>query len=89
MPEEAPVVATEVPANGSSSEALLNGSGGGLSEAAGAQAVASDYWTPQMESTTQVDEYPPLSPIPDHDGTECLKWDESLWSHGEHFKVWP
>jgi len=29
---------------------------------------------------------PPMSTIPDHDGTECLKWDDSLWSHAEHFK---
>lgn len=28
-----------------------------------------------------------ISPIPDHDGTECLKWDPSLWSHADHFKV--
>lgn len=28
-----------------------------------------------------------ISPVPDHDGTECLKWDPSLWSHADHFKV--
>lgn len=27
-----------------------------------------------------------ISQIPDHDGTECLKWDDSLWSHAEHFR---
>lgn len=29
---------------------------------------------------------PPMSTVPDHDGTECLKWDDTLWSHAEHFK---
>jgi len=33
------------------------------------------------------EQYGAISPIPDHDGTECLKWDDSLWSHKEHFKV--
>lgn len=28
-----------------------------------------------------------ISAVPSHDGTECLKWDESLWSHKDHFKV--
>ena len=28
-----------------------------------------------------------ISPVPSHDGTECLKWDDSLWSHKDHFKV--
>jgi 1,4-alpha-glucan branching enzyme len=29
---------------------------------------------------------PSMSEIPEHDGTDCLKWDDSLWSHAEHFK---
>ncbi len=33
------------------------------------------------------DSYGAISPLPAHDGTECLKWDESLWSHAEHFRV--
>ena len=33
------------------------------------------------------EQYGLISPIPDHDGTECLKWDPSLWSHADHFKV--
>ena len=33
-----------------------------------------------------IEQYGLLSPIPDHDGTDCLKWDPSLWSHAEHFK---
>ena len=29
----------------------------------------------------------PVKPLPDSsDGTECLKWDDSLWSHADHFK---
>jgi 1,4-alpha-glucan branching enzyme len=24
--------------------------------------------------------------MPNHDGTECLRWDDTLWSHAEHFK---
>lgn len=24
--------------------------------------------------------------VPDHDGTDCLKWDPSLWSHADHFR---
>lgn len=48
-----------------------------------------DYWSPQGqdqhgELQEQLGE---LSPIPNHDGTECLKWDDTLWSHAEHFKV--
>lgn len=27
-----------------------------------------------------------ISPVPDHDGTPCLKFDDSLWSHADHFK---
>ena len=48
-----------------------------------------DYWTPQGEDQHgELDEkLGSLSPIPDHDGTECLKWDDSLWSHAEHFRV--
>lgn len=34
-----------------------------------------------------MERYGQISPVPDHDGTECLKWDESLWSHKDHFKV--
>ena len=50
-----------------------------------------DYWTPQGEDQHgELDEkLGALSPIPTHDGTECLKWDDSLWSHADHFKVGP
>jgi len=47
-----------------------------------------DYWTPQGEDVGEfVERLGALSPIPDHDGTECLKWDDTLWSHADHFKV--
>jgi hypothetical protein len=39
------------------------------------------------EGQAFVEQYGLLSPIPDHDGTECLKWDPTLWSHADHFKV--
>lgn len=49
-----------------------------------------DYWSPVRDPLPPgepVDVYGPISPVPEHDGTECLKWDSSLWSHGDHFKV--
>jgi len=29
---------------------------------------------------------PPMSNIPEHDGTECFKWDDTLWSQADHFR---
>ena len=26
------------------------------------------------------------SPIPNHDGTDCFRWDKTLWSQQAHFK---
>jgi hypothetical protein len=49
-----------------------------------------DFWSPAVtvpEGHEFIEEYGRVSPIPDHDGTECLKWDPSLWSHADHFKV--
>ena len=48
-----------------------------------------DFWAPSLAPLDRdsVDIYGPISPIPEHDGTDCLKWDSSLWSHGDHFKV--
>ena len=43
--------------------------------------------TAAPEGQAWVEKYGLPSPIPDHDGTECLKWDPSLWSHADHFKV--
>lgn len=49
-----------------------------------------DFWTPLRpppSSGEYKDQYGKLSAIPQHDGTDCLKTDDSLWSHAEHFKV--
>ncbi len=46
------------------------------------------FWALQGEDLGEFVETPgKLSPVPEHDGTDCLKWDESLWSHADHFKV--
>ncbi|KAK9835549.1 hypothetical protein WJX74_002755 [Apatococcus lobatus] len=48
-----------------------------------------DYWSPfQITPNDKVYMDPPVkvAPPPEHDGTECLKWDDSLWTHAEHFK---
>ena len=48
-----------------------------------------DYWSPVSDPIRagNVDDYGAIQPVPQHDGTECLKWDDSLWSHADHFKV--
>lgn len=50
-----------------------------------------DYWTPAFEVPVEdvefEDEYGAISPIPNHDGTECFKWDNTLWAAADHFKV--
>ncbi len=49
-----------------------------------------DYWSPCIEvpdNMEYVDEYGPISPIPNHDGTMSFKYDNTLWSAAEHFKV--
>ena len=49
-----------------------------------------DFWTPLRPPPSKgeyKDQYGKLSPVPQHDGTECLKTDDTLWSHAEHFKV--
>lgn len=49
-----------------------------------------DFWSPSIDvpnGFVYEDEYGKVSPIPGHDGTECLKWDETLWSHADHFRV--
>jgi 1,4-alpha-glucan branching enzyme len=52
-------------------------------------ATPEDYWSPALElpaGASFVEQHGLVSPVPDHDGTECLKWDDSLWSHADHFK---
>lgn len=49
-----------------------------------------DYWTPGIEVPEGhefVEHYGEISPVPQHDGTECFKWDNMLWSAEGHFKV--
>ena len=49
-----------------------------------------EYWTPLKPAPARgeyKDQYGKLSPVPQHDGTDCLKTDDTLWSHAEHFKV--
>ena len=48
------------------------------------------YWSPEVAPVEGglVEVLGPLSPIPNHDGTECFKWDNMM--HGPataHFKV--
>ena len=62
-------------------------------QAAGAVAQAvetpEDAWSPLQDPAPGgklVEEYGLVSPVPDHDGTACLQWDSSLWSHADHFR---
>lgn len=72
-------------------EVVVEGNGNGVVEAEAPQTYE-DFWTPQVAPAPGgefVEEYGPIRPLPEHDGTDCLKWDNTLWSHGEHFKVGP
>lgn len=50
-----------------------------------------DYWSPAfqvpVEDVEFEDDYGAISPIPNHDGTECFKWDNTMWAAADHFKV--
>lgn len=49
-----------------------------------------DFWSPLSTVAFEdgwKEDYGAISTIPEHDGTECLKWDDTLWTHAEHFKV--
>ncbi|KAL4441059.1 hypothetical protein ABPG77_010490 [Micractinium sp. CCAP 211/92] len=51
--------------------------------------IPEDFWSPTVtvpEGHAFIEPYGQPTPIPEHDGTECLKWDPSLWSHADHFK---
>ncbi|MEW5313430.1 MAG: hypothetical protein WDW38_004999 [Sanguina aurantia] len=48
-----------------------------------------DYWSPSVQPSRAgalVEQYGAISNIPDHDGTDCFKWDDSLQSASAHFK---
>lgn len=52
--------------------------------------IPEDFWTPEVAAVPgglNEDPLPPMSPIPEHDGTACLQWDDTLWSHADHFRV--
>ncbi|GAB4823167.1 hypothetical protein N2152v2_010213, partial [Parachlorella kessleri] len=62
---------------------------GGPTAAALESDTPEDAWSPAVhvpEGQAFEEVYGLISPIPDHDGTECLKWDPTLWSHADHFK---
>uniref|UniRef100_A0A1D2AGY8 1,4-alpha-glucan branching enzyme n=1 Tax=Auxenochlorella protothecoides TaxID=3075 RepID=A0A1D2AGY8_AUXPR len=69
-----------------------NGSNGGATAAKTSNPEPQDpedFWSPvkHVPDGVAFQEVPgQISPVPDHDGTECLKWDPSLWSHADHFK---
>lgn len=47
-----------------------------------------DYWSPQTPASDNFqDDYGGIPPVPNHDGTICLKWDNSLGAHADHFRV--
>jgi hypothetical protein len=51
-----------------------------------------DYWSPAIdvpEGQAFIEEYGKMSPLPAHDGTDCFKWDNTLWGSEGHFKVSP
>ena len=49
-----------------------------------------DFWSPACVVEADhafIEEYGAATPTPDHDGTECFKWDSTMWGAAEHFKV--
>jgi hypothetical protein len=49
-----------------------------------------DFWSPLADVPGDhefIEEYGTPSPVPNHDGTECFKWDNTMESAREHFKV--
>ena len=49
-----------------------------------------DFWCPEVAPVPGgliENPLPAMSPPAEHDGTMCLKWDDTLWSHADHFKV--
>jgi 1,4-alpha-glucan branching enzyme len=63
--------------------------GGAKARAASAPpATPEDFWSPPTEPAAQPwrEAYGLVAPVPDHDGTECFKFDDTLWSHADHFR---
>ena len=52
--------------------------------------TAEDFWTPEVAAVPgglNEAPLPPMKSVPEHDGTPCLKWDDTLWSHADHFRA--
>jgi 1,4-alpha-glucan branching enzyme len=52
--------------------------------------IPEDIWSPAAtvpDDHVFIEQYGSPSEIPNHDGTECFKWDNTMWSAAEHFKV--
>lgn len=52
--------------------------------------IPEDFWSPSLEVPEGhefIEEHGAISTIPSHNGTECFKWDNQLWSQEAHFKV--
>lgn len=48
-----------------------------------------DAWCPPKQPVEGgfIEQYGAISPVPDHDGTDVFKWDNTLWGHEGHFRV--
>lgn len=58
-------------------------------KSASAALVPEDFWTPSVsvpDGTAMVEQYGEMTPVPEHDGTACFKWDNQLWSKADHFR---
>jgi len=75
-------------------EAAALGVSVGADGAEASPAVPEDSWMPGVpdpgygvtDLPADWDAPQALPPVPDHDGTECLKFDDTLWSHADHFR---
>ena len=49
-----------------------------------------EYWMPAVaepKGGAFVEQYGTMQPLPNHDGTECFKWDSTLQGAAGHFRV--
>jgi hypothetical protein len=56
---------------------------------AAAALTPEDYWSPAIDVPSGFryeDDYGAITPVPEHDGTACFQWDDTLWQKAEHFK---
>lgn len=76
---------------GTGAESYIAGTGDRMAEMAarGTPIVGEDLWAPLVRAPQDgalVDTKGDIFPMPSHDGTECLQWDQTLWSHANHFR---